>query len=277
MDGESTLRALIAPTDGHRLHSNPLVSPSKSWILPGLLVGAMAFVAAALVVGSIRRPEPPAWAPTPADPVEAGDALVGPRVYTVDATDPDRWRFFDFSRGSLVDRPGERDWDLAFRRNEIVVNGGDLPGEGGVRSLGSHDLDSVRTLPSEGYAGSVAGRDTTSPGIGKWYDYGFTSHLLTPKPRVYAVRTADGRYAKLEILGYYCPGARAGCVTFRYVYQGDGSRSVWEPDRPTAFHSAIRSEPIRSSRPMRSWSARRSTSTESSRAHASSRSPTTRR
>ncbi|HSR42903.1 MAG TPA: HmuY family protein, partial [Longimicrobiales bacterium] len=52
------------------------------------------------------------------------------------------------------------------------------------------------------------------------------SHILRPKDRVFAVRTADGRYAKLRILGYYCPGARPGCLAFRYVYQGDGSRRV---------------------------------------------------
>jgi hypothetical protein len=40
------------------------------------------------------------------------------------------------------------------------------------------------------------------------------------------VRTTDGRYAKLEILGYYCPGGQPGCLTFRYVFQGDGSPSV---------------------------------------------------
>jgi hypothetical protein len=47
--------------------------------------------------------------------------------------------------------------------------------------------------------------------------------VLTPKPRVWAVRTGDGRYAKLEMVGYYCSGAQPGCPTFRYVYQGDGS------------------------------------------------------
>lgn len=255
-----------------------MVSPSKSWVLPGLLVGAMALVAVALVVGSLRRPEPPAWSPTPPDPVETGEALVGPRTYTVDATDPDRWRFFDFSRGSIVDRPGPREWDLAFRRNEIVVNGGDLAGDGGARPLEDVDFHSVRTLPPDGYVGSVVRGDTTSAGIGKWYDYGFTSHLLTPKPVVYALRTADGRYAKMEILGYYCPGARAGCVTFRYVYRGDGSRSVSPAsESPTAFHSAIRSDPIRSIRSIRSSTARRSASAASSRRRASSRSPTTRR
>jgi len=51
---------------------------------------------------------------------------------------------------------------------------------------------------------------------------------------VWAVRTADGRYAKLEMVGYYCPGARPGCPTFRYVYQGDGSTAVDVPSTRTA-------------------------------------------
>jgi hypothetical protein len=42
---------------------------------------------------------------------------------------------------------------------------------------------------------------------------------------VYAIRTADGRYAKLEIVSYYCPGAVSGCLTFRYAYQGSGARA----------------------------------------------------
>jgi len=40
------------------------------------------------------------------------------------------------------------------------------------------------------------------------------------------LRTADGRYAKIEILGYYCIGALPGCTTFRYVYQGGGGTDV---------------------------------------------------
>ena len=61
-------------------------------------------------------------------------------------------------------------------------------------------------------------------------------YLLTPAPgepfdghfEIYyaAPCTADGRYAKLQLLSYYCPGARPGCLTFRYVYQGAGGRSL---------------------------------------------------
>jgi hypothetical protein len=68
--------------------------------------------------------------------------------------------------------------------------------------------------------------DPRNPAIASWYDYGYFSHVLSPKPHVWAVRTADGRYAKLEIVGYYCWGGRPGCPTFRYVYQGDGSTAV---------------------------------------------------
>lgn len=198
----------------------------RSRVIPAILVAAIVLVAASLVVGTLRRPEPPAFAPTSPRPLEVPDSLVGPLLYTVDATDPEEWRFFDFSRGSVVEDPAPEAWDLAFRRNEIVVNGGEMPGRGGVIALEGAAFDSVRVVPAEGYLDTRVGRDTLGPGIGKWYDYGFTSHLLTPRPVVYAVRTADGRYAKLEIVSYYCPGARAGCLTFRYAYRSDGSRVV---------------------------------------------------
>lgn len=253
------------------------MQPSKSWILPGVLVGAMTLVAGALVLGTIRRPEPPTWPATSPRPVEPGEALVGPAVYTVDASEPGRWRFFDFSRGSVVEGPGPRAWDLAFRRNEVVVNGGELPGEGGAARVDG-PFDAVESLPADGYEGSVVRRDTTSPAFDAWYDYGFTTHLLTPKPVVWAIRTADGRYAKMEILGYYGPGARAGYLTFRYVYQGDGSRSVAAPrDSVTAFHSSTRSALIDESRAIRASIPSRSSTAASSRALASSRSPVTRR
>jgi hypothetical protein len=89
-------------------------------------------------------------------------------------------------------------------------------------------FEEVIEAPIDGWHATVAASDSTNPAIERWYDYGFLSHLLTPRPRVYAVRTADGRYAKLKILSYYCPGASPGCMTFRYVFQGDGSRS-FEP------------------------------------------------
>ncbi len=208
-------------TEGALAHRGS--QPDRRTIAAIVFIGGLA---AGLVALSLRRPEPPAYAPTAPAPAEVGAATVGPVLYTIDASSADDWRFFDFSRGSVVDAPGPRDWDLAFRRFHVIANGGaGFAGTGGVADLGAAAFDSVRALPTAGYRSTVVRSDSTNPGIGKWYDYGFTSHLLTPRPGTYAVRTADGRYAKFEILSYYCPGARPGCITIRYAYRGDGGRA----------------------------------------------------
>lgn len=190
-----------------------------------LFSGAILAVAVLLVGLSLRRDSPPTFAPTSFDPQPVGDSLVGPVRVTLDAADSDRWVFFDFSHGAPAARPGPTGWDVAFRRFNIRVNGGDgFAGRAAVVDLGNVAFPAVTAAPDTGWVTSSAATDSTNPAIDRWYDYGFTSHLLTPKPRVYAIRTADGRYAKLRFLSYYCPGAKPGCVTFEYVYQGDGSK-----------------------------------------------------
>jgi hypothetical protein len=195
----------------------------------------LAALGATLVTLTLRRPSVPTYAPTRAEPRDAGRALVGPVVYTVDATAPDRWRYFSFARGAVVEDPGPRDWDLAFKRYQIIANGGArFAGEAGLRDLGEVPFAAVHEVPADGYAGTEGPPDDPRhPAIAGWYHYGFFSHVLTPRPRVWAVRTADGRHAKLEILGYYCTGAEPGCLTFRYVFQGDGSRAVAPGPRVT--------------------------------------------
>jgi len=194
----------------------------------GILIGGgVALVAVVLVLLTLQRPSPPMYAPSPVVPDSAGEARVGPLLRTVDATASDRWTHFSFQAGAVVRDPGPTDWDLAFRRFQIIANGGQgFFGEGGILDLGEVPFDEVRTVPLEGYVPTAARGDSVNAAIREWYDYSFLSHLLTPRPRVYAIRTADGRLAKLELLGYYCPGAQPGCVTFRYVYAGDGGSDV---------------------------------------------------
>ena len=176
-----------------------------------------------LVGLSIRRPELPVFAPSPilaagesADSLEPGEA----RTLTVDSSDPERWRYVDLARGTVVEAPGPTGWDLAFRRFEVRVNGGAGSGAGaGVIDLGEVPLDAVRTVPASGYVGMTAsGRDTTQALLEGWYSYSFTTHVLRPEPRTFALRTATGRHAALEFVSYYCPGAQPGCVTLRYRF-----------------------------------------------------------
>ena len=189
--------------------------------------GALVVAAMVLVALSIRREPPVSFVPSDLEPREVGDRLVGPARVTIDASDPERWAFFDFSRGAVIADPDPSEWDLAFRRFNVMVNGGaGFAGQGGALELDVASVDSVVVVPADGYAPTEAGRDSTNPATERWYDYGFMSHLLTPKPRSYAVRTADGRYAVVRFLSYYCPGANPGCMTFEYVYQGNGSRRM---------------------------------------------------
>jgi hypothetical protein len=188
---------------------------------PAVLGVAAVVVVGVTLVALTLRPQPavPTYAPTSPAPKDVGRALVGPILYTVDATAPDAWRRFSFRLGSVVD-DGGLDWDLAFRRYAIIA------GPGGVLDLGEVRFDEVRMVPASGYQPNEGHAEPRNPVIAGWYHYGFFSHVLTPRPHVWAVRTADGRYAKMEIVGYYCAGGQPGCLTFRYVYQGDGSTVV---------------------------------------------------
>ena len=202
-------------------------SPRRARFAPVIAFAAVVALAVPLVMLTVRQPKMPTYAPTPASARDAGRALVGPVLYTVDATSPEQWRYFSFRFGSVIENAGAKDWDLAFRRYQVIANGGpEFVGAGGILDLGEVPFAAVKAVPDTGYQVNDRGPDPRNPAIASWYRYGFFSHVLTPKPRVWAVRTADGRYAKIEIVSYYCFGSHPGCLTFRYVYQGGGSRIV---------------------------------------------------
>ncbi len=187
--------------------------------MPWLAAAGVLTLAVMLVALTLRPAALPTYLPTSPAPREAGRTLVGPVLYTVDATAADTWRHFSFRLGSVIEGPAS--WDLAFRRYAIVAGAG-----GGILDLGEVRFDEVRSVPAAGYQSNEGNADPRNPAIASWYHYGFFSHVLSPRSRVWAVRTPDGRYAKLEMVGYYCPGSTPGCPTFRYVYQGDGSTAV---------------------------------------------------
>lgn len=180
---------------------------------------------ATIVVGALRRPRLATGTIEAPNPASIGDTLVGPAQYTVDGTSSEQWTFFDFSSNSVVVAPGPLDWDLAVRRFHIIANGGPgFRGQGAIADLGVVVPDSVRVVPDSGWQANAA--DSTNPAIRRWYDYGYTSHLLQPNGHSWAVRTADGKYAVVTVASYYCDQVQAGCMTLRYVYQGDGSRTM---------------------------------------------------
>ena len=191
-----------------------------------------------LVLSSVRRDPPPGHPISVLEPTSEPTSVTEERLVTIDARDPDRWTRLDLSRATIVGGSDLRGWDIAARRFRLVVNGGHgFAGQAGARRLLGRSFESVSEAPANGYVGSLVtpGGDTVNAELDGWYRYGFFSHLLEPDDAVFAIRTADGRYAILEIVGYYCPGAEPGCLTLRYVYQGDGSRRVTQSTRTGVY------------------------------------------
>jgi hypothetical protein len=126
-------------------------------------------------------------------------------------------------------------WDVAFRTTTILTNGGTSgPGQGGAQVV-TGLFGELTSAPETGYATDAAAGKAIPTGSGKgWYNYDGTTHFVTPiAGKVLVIRTAAGKYAKMEITNYY-QGAPAtptattpsGYYSFRYVYQPDGSRNL---------------------------------------------------
>lgn len=212
-----------------------VVKPRLSTVALAVVAATFVVFLVGLVISSLTQPELETFVPTPAAPEDVGEGLVGPVTHTVDAGLHDAWVYFDFSRGSRVEieSPAALDWDIAFQRHRMITNGGatNPRGQAGVVDLGPLSIDSAAIdVPSDGFVVDDRGGDASRNSLLEdWYDYSFISHILRPSDRAYAIRTADGKYAVLRFIGYYCPGGRPGCVTFRYRYRGDGRREFPAP------------------------------------------------
>jgi predicted small secreted protein len=131
-------------------------------------------------------------------------------------------------------------WDIGVRGTTIITNAGTSgPGAGGafvqvglfadLTTISNDSTFKTDNLPT--YA------ITTGSNKG-WYVYDGASTLINPIPgRVLVIRTANGKYAKLEINNYYRGGTTPAATatdalklseqryyTFRYTYQADGTK-----------------------------------------------------
>lgn len=150
---------------------------------------------------------------------------------------PVHYTFYSFvSKGTVpyTDSASTK-WDVAFRGTAVLVNGGSSgPGQGQAQVLPGLFAE-LTAAPTTGYTsdGATAKAIPTGSGNG-WYSYDQNTHLISPiAGRVIALKTALGKYAKLEIQNYYkdaptSPSATSpsGYYTFRYVYQADGTTNL---------------------------------------------------
>jgi hypothetical protein len=129
-------------------------------------------------------------------------------------------------------------WDIGFRGTSIITNGGNSgPGSGGgFTYVGTFDELKTISADSTFKVDNAPSSYAISAG---WYSYNQPVNLITPAPgKILVIRTASGKYAKLEILNYYkggvTPAASASDAdkiskqryyTFKFTYQSNGSKN----------------------------------------------------
>ena len=155
-----------------------------------------------------------------------------------------KFSFFSIESNAVIASvdSNSKKWDIGLRGTTIITNAGTSgPGSGGAFVF-KGTFDELKTIsPDSTFKVDNAPTSyaiTTGSNKG-WYVLDFVTNLLTPIPgRVLVIKTANGKFAKIEILNYYkggtTPAANATDAeksskqrfyTFRFAYQSNGSKS----------------------------------------------------
>jgi hypothetical protein len=203
------------------------IRTKRSIVKPlALSLGAVFLVLALLIGGWMLwialRPPPEGFAPTAGEAAGVVGQPPGVVQYTIDARSRENWVYFDFASGTAVATSQQNlDWDLAFRRTDILTNGGvtNPQGLGGAKDLGDAPFEEAGP-PSDGYLADATDeeRGLENPALHKWYSYNWTTHIISSKDHAYAIRTAAGDVLLLSFVSYYCDDGSSGCITFQYRY-----------------------------------------------------------
>ncbi len=115
--------------------------------------------------------------------------------------------------GQLV-QDAAGDWDIAFNRTTISV-------KQTAALLKDTSFEKVTKRPESGFKADSGQEKAIPTGSGNgWYAYNMADHSINPIPgRVLVVKTASGKYAKVEILSYYNKDNHNSAeYTFRYGF-----------------------------------------------------------
>ena len=178
-----------------------------------------------------------------ADTIQGYDATTG---QPLGATGVRTFYSLERNEPMTVADTATKTWDLAFNGSKIWINGGVSGNKMGAAYNVAALFDNVTMaydslLRVDGATRAIIGYDPTSGGAGTnngWYTLAppppAASVIVTIPARTLVVRTASGKYAKLEIQCYYKGGVTPTTANpkaeryynFRYFYQANGTRNL---------------------------------------------------
>lgn len=165
--------------------------------------------------------------------------------------DYSRWFYYSLKTGELigsdtidksipVDTNWQKrlDWDIAFHGGNIKTNGGlSGNGQGGVIKTNYTDFYALTSAPSTGYkqdADTLKNAFFSMKAMPPAYcnivyskeaeGWAATSGMnFTVNPTVLAIKTAEGKYAKVWMKSFANQAGDNGYITFEYVYNDNGT------------------------------------------------------
>jgi hypothetical protein len=198
----------------------------------GLLLGVAGLVVGGWLLWSVLRPAPAGFAPTRGQAIGAAGQPPAVLQFTIDARSRREWAYFDFSSDAETEASLDSlDWDIAFKRTDVITNGGETnsAGAGAAVDLGRVPLQEA-VVSAAGFLTDAVDdeRGLESPALHDWYNYDWMTHVISSDRHTYGVRTATGETALMMFLSYYCDDGSAGCITFQYVYPVDPAPAASE-------------------------------------------------
>lgn len=154
-----------------------------------------------------------------------------------------KYTFYSLEKNSIIPNTDSATtkWDLAFNGTKILTNGGTSGAGLGGAFVQVGLFDDLKTISADSVfkTDNAPASYAVTYGSGKgWYTYDPIKNLITPLAgRVLVIRTATGKYAKVEITAYYKGGVTIDATatdaekiskqryyTFRYIFQSNGTK-----------------------------------------------------
>jgi hypothetical protein len=165
---------------------------------------------------------------------------------TITSLDATNKKYLNLTSGEFIsaDVINATNWDISFYAKDrsivIAVNSGtEGSGTAGAQIVSS-SFEELKNAPESGY---LTGSEATGDYL-KWANYtGSTTdpkHAILPKPgHIFAIKTADGKYAKIQMISLYegnpsitspefidyTKRSKFGYFTFKYAIQKNGTNT----------------------------------------------------
>jgi hypothetical protein len=171
------------------------------------------------------------------------DTLVGLSAQGIPITNG-KYTFYSLEKNAVVPNSDSASskWDIAFMATKIITNGGTSGTGLGGAFIYTGLFDALTTVPTDSVfkTDNAPSSYAITYGSGKgWYNYDGLTNIITPLAgRVLVIRTASGKYAKMEITSYYKGGVTLSATasdadklnkqryyTFRFAYQPNGTKT----------------------------------------------------